>query len=385
MSGESYLLHPRAPLVFGTGRPTDFGIAGSSLSFPFPSTIAGAMRAAHEVKHGRAANPFSVGKVDLEWVSLARFDYLNDAKGFELLVPRPADSVSLNGKLFRLAPQTVPDQAVCDLPAGLQVPAIADAKQEELKGKPDEQSAWWTAARMSSWLADPAAACKQQGAPCDDTLPDTRAHVVMQLQGKGAKEGQLFRTTGRDFAPRKGSSTGLALLARVSRKAGEAASLHGEVRRVGGEGRFVRIEAAGSPGLPMCPGLSRARIARFVLLTPALFEKHGWYPDFMQQILDSAGTTHIEGKLSPPGKQPVVLRIVAAAISRAQSYSGWQARRDDSGSQVAGPGQPWRVVPAGSVYWFEVLSGNAADLWMQSLCVDRWRQDGWGVGMVGVA
>ena len=43
--GPAVLLHPTAPLVFGTGKPLDFGIGGDTLPFPYPATVAGALRA----------------------------------------------------------------------------------------------------------------------------------------------------------------------------------------------------------------------------------------------------------------------------------------------------------------------------------------------------
>jgi hypothetical protein len=380
MTSERYLLHPRAPLVFGAGRPADFGLAGSTLSFPFPSTVAGAMRAAHEVAAGRTANPYAANQVELEWLSLARFDWLDDATNAELLLPRPADSVYLNGKIYALMPREHRKDCISDLAPELRILEI-DAPPAELKGKPDEAPAWWTAGAVTKWLAKPGDCAGLES--IEESLADTRTHVVVERQGKGAKDGQLFRTTGRDFSPRAGSRLGLAIAVGLRRIQGSP-TLHGEARRLGGEGRFVRVESCPQHvDLPLRPHINGTRpLVRFVLVTPAIFEKCGWHPDWMKVVpapahADAPGA--ISGNFKTSGGGVLRLTLVAAAISRAQSYSGWQAGKDGR----AGPGQPWRVVPAGSVFWLRVEEGDPADLWGISLCQGRWREDGWGVGLVG--
>lgn len=392
MNTSHYLLHPRAPLVFGTGKPLDFGLGGDSLNFPFPSTVAGALNAAHSAAQGQQADPFAViDGLNLQQLALARFNWLDPDGQPTLLLPRPADSVYINGAMLHLAPQDPPQDCWTDLAPGLQVLALQGkavdkhGKPVDKKGKPDPAPAWWTADDYSRWLSAAKDRPTQAIQDEPDTQADKRTHVVIDPLGKGAVTGGLFRSTGRDFGPpTQGSSAhaphGYALAIRAQ----EPQSLHGTTRRLGGEGRFVRFEKRDdalpwqSPAKPN--GLAQATHIRFILTTPAVFPEKGWHPDGL--AFDKASNT-IQGYLHINGKA-IAVQLLAAAITRAQSYSGWQP--DEQGQP--NPGRPWRVVPAGSVYWLKLQSGDAQALWGESLCTDSehglWHSQGWGRGLVGL-
>lgn len=386
-----YLLHPRAPLVFGTGKPLDFGLGGDSLAFPFPATVAGALRAAYSAANGQTPDPFAtIDGLQLRQIALARFDWLQPDKPATLLLPRPADAVYINQKMLHLAPQPSPAHSWTDLAPGLQLLAL-QGENEDKKGKPDTAPAWWSAHDYSLWLADP----KSQTQPiisAPDTQADERTHVVIDPHGKGAVTGGLFRSTGRDFGPSPQNNPseathGYALVISTQ----EPQSLDGITRRLGGEGRFVRFEkqsaALQEPAQP--EGLDKATRVRFVLTTPAVFPDQGWHPDALAY---DPSTNTIHGNLTINGKA-IPAQLLAAAITRAQSYSGWQPATDNDPNTAhqgqPGPGRPWRVVPAGSVYWLQVSKGDAPALWGQSLCADgphgQWHTNGWGRGFVGLA
>lgn len=386
-----YLLQPRSPLVFGTGRPLEFGMGGETLSFPYPATVAGALRAAHEVASGRAANAFATNGLSLTQLALARFDWLDPDSAPELLLPRPADAVYIAGSMCRLQPTAMPPDCWTDLPDGLRMLGIV-GDSDDLKGKPDSAPAWWTSDQWGRWIADADDACKSEPpyAGPADTRPDTRTHVVMDPLGRGSVDGGLFRTTGRDFGPAEGGTMGHALAVTTEMSIrdapdGQIVSLDGQARRLGGEGRFVRIESLAEDRfrLPPVPdGLKLATRVRFILTTPAVFPGNGWYPDCLSTLQGAAGAgPRIAGRIPlEDGDMEIVL--VAAAISRAQSWSGWTATKNQL---QGGPGRPYRVVPAGSVYWFDVAKGDAPRLWRRSLCDPAWAADGWGHGLVGMA
>lgn len=391
MNTSHYLLHPRAPLVLGTGKPLDFGLGGDSLTFPFPNTVAGALRAAHSAQQGGVPDPYAdIRGLALHQMALARFNWLQPEVPPTLLLPRPVDAVYLNQKMLHLTPQPVPSDSWTDLPAGLQVLTL-QGNDEDKKGKPDPAPAWWSTADYSQWLAKPAAMVKHPIQNNLDTLPDERTHVVIDPRGKGAVSGGLFRSTGRDFGPhrtptdrpppRQDASHGYALAISTQ----EPQSLHGSTRRLGGEGRFVRFEQCKPDRLWTAvtppPGLDKATRIRFILTTPAVFPEKGWHPDTLAY---NPTTNTIGGTLNITGRS-IAVQLLAAAINRAQSYSGWQQNSDSR----PGPGRPWRVVPAGSVYWLQVQAGDAPALWEQSLCTnthtDAWQDNGWGRGLVGLA
>jgi hypothetical protein len=373
-----YLLHPTAPLVFGTGRPLDFGLGGETLAFPYPATVAGALRAAVQAARGRAPDPFAEpDSLQLNWLTLARLQ-----PGIEPLFPRPADAVHLGGKRSRLQPQPMPADVYLDLPAGLDRLCLdVDAGE----GKPDEAPAWWSAGEMEAWLLAPGA--RQPGPyPGGDRGPidAPRMHNVIDPLGRGTIEGGLFRSTGLDFAGRSGYALAVSCT---------ALDLDGAARRLGSEGRFARLEASPLLLLRKAPAslaqaLAGARRFRCVLVTPAIFEQGGWRPDWIGQQGAGREATLL-GDWPADGTAPTVagLRLVAAAIQRAQSWSGWQPAGQ---GQPAGPGRAWRVVPAGSVFWFELaegasVQGGAAALWGRSLCTGHWQRDGWGRCLIGTA
>jgi CRISPR-associated protein Cmr3 len=78
------------------------------------------------------------------------------------------------------------------------------------------------------------------------------------------------------------------------------------------------------------------------------------------------------------------LKLISACIDRWKPISGWSLEK---GSR--GPKEIRRLVPAGSVYFFEVLSGKAEDLvkslWLRSVCdKDQDRRDGFGLAVWGL-
>jgi CRISPR-associated protein Cmr3 len=114
-----------------------------------------------------------------------------------------------------------------------------------------------------------------------------------------------------------------------------------------------------------------------MFVTPALFDG-GWLPAWLDgmPIIDS-----------PPELSGIKLRLCAAALERWQPFSGWELRTLD-GHKGGKARAVRRLVPAGSVYWFEVLEGDAEalrKLWLAPLS-DRAqdRLDGFGLTIPGI-
>ena len=105
-----------------------------------------------------------------------------------------------------------------------------------------------------------------------------------------------------------------------------------------------------------------------VLTTPAIF-KQGWKPGWINDEL--------MGDL-----KGVKLKLVGVSNGRWRAVSGWSL------APPRGPKPIRRMVPAGSVYFFEVdKPGDAsplADLWMHSVSDDKQEQrDGFGLAVWG--
>ena len=103
------------------------------------------------------------------------------------------------------------------------------------------------------------------------------------------------------------------------------------------------------------------------LLTPALFTE-GWYPTWLDEKLEG----------TPPGCDGLRLKLRAAAIDRWQPHSGW-----DLAQQSPRAGR--KLVPAGAVFWFQILQDddNALNvLWLNHISdQEQDRRDGFGLAL----
>src|SRR5581483_1168486 len=139
---------------------------------------------------------------------------------------------------------------------------------------------------------------------------------------------------------------------------------------------------------PACPDelkekLHKASYVRMILATPAIFGR-GWVPQWLDR-------TTREG--APPGLQGKIrLKLVSAAVPRHQAVSGWEMENRRP--------KPVRwMAPAGSVYFFTVIDGDAAILaeegWLAPVSddeetsephrpVSKNRDDGFGLALWGV-
>jgi CRISPR-associated protein Cmr3 len=122
--------------------------------------------------------------------------------------------------------------------------------------------------------------------------------------------------------------------------------------------------------------LSLSSKVRMVLATPAIFS-NGWYPDWIKEKGD-----FLEG--TPPGVyQDIKLRLVSACTDRWKPLSGYSLEIKNRGFKALR-----RLVPSGSVYFFEVAEGNAkdlTDLWLSSVSDEEQdRRDGFGLALWGI-
>lgn len=398
---KTYLLRPKAPLLFRSGRP--FGLRAETLPFPPPSTVAGALRG---ILFETRPEAFGSGKLaELDAVAVAGpllvRRYL-DGRRTDLLLPKPADAIYA-GKgryeaskvlLHRLQPRAIGAAAEegMDLPDGLwpvfPVPDFLD--------KPRDGPAFWRFDPLLAWLSganrrNPKHEYSQDELPELGAGPlpiDTRAHVAIQPETLTAKPGALFETRRLDFGPRRLANAWdhceYSLLVRCDE------TLPDGFFTLGGKGGLTYLEA--SPhGWPECPrslteALAKADGLRLVLATPGYF-REGWRPLWLTKRNGA-------WRGSPPGFGQLTLVLRAVALERWQAHSGWDTlafERADATlrKDVRFPITPaWRLAPAGSVYWFDIESGrpeDAAKLWLRSISDgERARRDGFGLVLPGV-
>lgn len=230
-------------------------------------------------------------------------------------------------------------------------------------------TAFWSGTDVASWLSS--AANDPLKAPVGtDVTKELRIHVELEHGRGAAKEGMLFQTEGVCLGSvRDGEGYRVVSIAASYEPEGLIA-FTARVLSLGGERRLASCRDT-EARVFACPeqvktSLASANRVRLQLATPALF-RQGWKPAWSEQ----AG---------------VGLRLVGACVSRRVPLAGWNVF---GGSGHLGEPKPLRwMAPAGSVYFFEVKSGDPGRLasrWLESVSDDEQdRRDGHGLALWGV-
>jgi CRISPR-associated protein Cmr3 len=322
----------------------------------------------------------------------------------QLFLPAPNDCVLEKRRnqaapeettvVHRVRPEELPAGEGCDWPLPRRLmPALLESTEDF---KPAEGPAYWPRDRYTEWLTQPSLSPLGPDYLAGP-LADTRDHVCIDPVAGSAEEGFLFTTAG----------VGAAALPRFGVKVDSPVELEGERRRerftpvelaarvdnapdwarahleslavwhpLGGERRLVHWQAPADDGSAWkCPravvdALAGTDKVTMTLVTPAVFTG-GWKPGWLNH--DLTGTPPCGG---PP------LRLVSVCIQRWRAVSGWSY-------ETGGPKAIRRLVPAGGVYFFQVVAGQAADLQAAWLCSvsdqehAQDRRDGFGLAVWG--
>ena len=381
MRWHDYLVTPQAPLVFKSGRPFGAGVRDGA-NFPWPSSIAGLLRS-EWMQTLAADGPSSSGdalrSTLLESRCSGPFLVKETAGVRQLMVPRPSDAVYLqpeypkaSNEAYRLSPQEPSDDCGSDLPEGLWPVGFSG---QAPKGKPCRTAAFWTLDELLRWRGGEGPAFNAGLAENDLWCKSLRTQVAIDPQTYRAKDGALLQMEGIDLGFR--CQDGRFSDVRYHFGARFSEVLPAGMVCLGGRRRMSWMEPE-TAGLFALPEKYREKLAKamqnglcLTLATPGLFDG-GWKPGWLGD-----GKEGNEG--TPPGCK-LRLRLRGAAIERWQPLSGWDLWRKQ-------PKPTRKMVPAGSVYWFEVLSGEAAELenlWLSSVCdQEQDRRDGFGIVLPG--
>ena len=370
-----WLIIPRDPLIFRDGKPFTAtpGERSKSLGFPFPSTLAGAVRT-------------RVGPDPEKGYDRERIEYLKslavrgamlvelsaDGKISKWSFPAPADALLVEKKQSKqiwrywLAPLELPSGGLTDLD-GLAV----IGPMENVKDKPFARAPhFWDWDMMQAWLEHPSdSVVEPETLGLAELVREYRTHVSITPELQASKEGALFQTSGMEFVraelndeKRLKNAHPLALAVETE------APLEEGVDFLGGERRVVCWQKI-QDVLPVCPIKIRQAIkdqkhCRLVLATPAHFEK-GYSPWQLAKDFN--------------------LQVKGAALPRYQTISGWDYAKGSGGE----PKPTRRLAPAGSVYFLN-LEGTAdieafvESVWLQAISDDdQSRRDGFGLALLG--
>jgi CRISPR-associated protein Cmr3 len=208
---------------------------------------------------------------------------------------------------------------------------------------------------------------------------EERTSTAIDTQTGKAKEQKLFSTEMLVLPPDVSVIAALKVDQTI-RLPDKLSAIHS----MGGERRLSHFSDAGDFSILRGPGqveqaLRGKKYVRMVLATPAYFAK-GWKPGWLNEQLET----------SEKWPYPVKLRLRWACIPGYLPVSGWRYTQKGEGLEKA----VRRMVQAGSVYFFEVVDGDPAELvknaWLASVSdVARRKgsfdhEDGFGLAMWGV-
>lgn len=385
MTSTYVTITPHDPIIARDGRPfgAGQGIRMRSLEWPYPSVLAGSLRTLLGKLSGTGFDAATVEMLKLISIAgpLASFED-------QLYFPSPKDILirDENGKrdTFALRPMPMRPDEGWNLPAGLWPTTLPDSVEKEFK--PAKIPAIWSIDKMVEWLADPTGFSFV--APKDpdklvvgdgffDSLKkEVRVHVKIFPETGASEDRMLFETAGLDLS-RKGRSSGLKLAARIDsvRNFGNVVNRLHELHPFGGERRLAEWKVDITQNGWACPkkitdALRVSRRIRMVLATPAIFDD-GWKPGWLKQGI-------------PPGApENVKLGLVSGCLGRWKPISGYSLE-----NAIVGPKEVRRLVPGGSVYFFNVLKGEAKELaeklWLRPVSDgEQDRRDGFGLALWG--
>lgn len=167
--------------------------------------------------------------------------------------------------------------------------------------------------------------------------PETRLGIALDPHSGTTQDGALYTTEAVSFCAGAGFLVGIE---------GDHGQLpNAGLLRLGGDGKGARYYRLTDYAPPLAPQLSLGCGFRLILTTPGIFSG-GWLPEQVTRQAD--GSYHLNG-------ESFSARMVCAAVGRNDVISGWDLANWQ-------PKTAQRVAPAGSVYWFDELTGDAGKL-----------------------
>lgn len=387
-------ISPHDPIIARDGRPFNAGNRMKGLDWPYPSVLAGSLRTMlGKMKDGNFDGDTIVALKNVIVSGPLPFHdrriYFSKPK--DLLVKEENKKRVCHAYAIRPMRWLLNDKEGCNLPSGDLLPSMLPYSVED-EFKPAKIPAFWSMRTMINWLLNAKGECFAAPPDPEDVknrtdflnLPqkEPRIHVMIDPDLGSSKDSMLFETIGLNLCV-KGQDKEIQLAAKLEAQ-GEFGNLAARIdsfNTFGGERRLAKWKADIVQDGWNCPkeiisGLKGKNKVRMVLATPAIFSD-GWKP----------GWANGWPKDKAPDNWPIGLKfkLVSACTDRWKPISGWCLEK---GKQ--GPKPIRRLVPAGSVYFFEIEGdGDAATLaesfWLRSVCdLKQDRHDGFGLALWGL-
>ncbi len=297
------VLYLRGNKLFGNA-----GAHGEALMPPWPSMAAGAIRSRLMAEQETVA---SLANFRLSHFGLAKRNVDGTA---EVLWPLPAD-VIVTSETLDDATYFKPTELENGIASSYALPLLP-VHAADKPGKP-VSGLWLNQQGIIAWLAGKSIKPAHLVHSSQLWASDPRLGIALDVQKRSAADGKIHTTETIALANNIGfiaASTG------HSRQLG-----NGDFVRLGGDGRSATVYTVSLTTLETdWQRIESEGRFRLLLTTPGLFAE-GWQPEGV------------------PGD------LVAVAVSRAQTVSGWDLR-------TGKPKAAQRIAPTGSVYWFDKLA-----------------------------
>ncbi|MCX7719158.1 MAG: type III-B CRISPR module-associated protein Cmr3 [Candidatus Sumerlaeaceae bacterium] len=388
------MIAPVNTVIARDGRPIQTGRPMKSLPWLFPSVAVGSFRT---LLGKRVPTGTSVADLPARLKSVAFRGVLPVIED-QLYLPAPADAVvkaAVNKSprpVVALRPASLREGEFLNFPDGasaLMPTQLPESETEDFK--PDKKPAWWSVEKLAEWLLDPRDSKFQVPAAQDlangrakdgfwsGPLFDERMHVSIEPNSGVAAEARLYKTVSLALPENVSLSARVGHDESDSELVSIAAKLD-DLHPLGGDRKLARWTTVNGGQVDgwQCPKNLRAKLGdtkriRMVLATPALFAG-GWKPAWLNDDLE--GTP-------PTASNDLKLKLVGVSTERWVPVSGFSLENGHLGPKVIR-----RLVPAGGVYFFEVVQGTAetlVDCWLESVCdQEQDRLDGFGLAVWGI-
>lgn len=310
-------------LFFRNASPFDAELSqnASSMFPPSPSVYAGALRYAAESDENSAALSRRL-KIGFSGLMI----------NGRIMLPRPLDTVVLPTYKIEAMPLVQSPTGSYHLPFVLSGDRIKTGKETELKG-----GGYLNEAALIQYLKGGVSyeACL----PLSDVINKER-HVGIQINSNsGATQAGMWYSIEkiRPFSKNEGRCRLIVEAEGVDIRTPGVIKLGGETRAAGieGLGKTFSFESISS----------NKKYFKLYLATPAIF-KHGWMPWWIDPVSK-------EGIFAFK-KHRIRVRLVSAAVGRYVATGGFSVEKQK-------PKEMRYAVPAGSVYFFEIIEGEFKD------------------------
>lgn len=339
-------------LFFRNASPFDAELSQSAISLfpPFPSVYAGALRYADTSDHPDKTVISRKLKIGFNGIMV-------DGR---IMLPRPLDTIVLPTNEIQIMPLITAPIGSYSLPFVLSGEGLGKGKEPELKG-----GGYLDEGGINQYLQS-----NPGNIPCTPLarLIDRERHVGIQIDSAtGATQAGLWYAIEKvrpiSLNQKKQGSLQEQKCSLVVEADGIAITTP-SVIRLGGEAKAASINVLGTtPAIRTIS--STKKYFKLYLATPSIF-KHGWIPWWIDP--DSK-----EGVFAYK-KRRIRVRLISAAVGRHIAIGGFAFEQRK-------PKEMRYAVPAGSVYFFEILEGefdDAVKLFHQK-CISDYRE---GYGFV---